>query len=126
MMTKFNNAERGMGNLRKRNRLRAAIPNSKTGMAIGFTSIAAPIIGYIVNDLRKPDSLIRALIGKVTKTFLERKTGKTEMIDITDKVAIIEVDKRKKVNNRKKLKACFPDPGVCVMSIGEARGRLAL
>jgi len=62
----------------------------KTGKAIGFTSIAAPIIGYVVNDLKKPDSIVRGLIGGVVRKLLPAKSGKVEVIDITDKVEILE------------------------------------
>ncbi|TET94500.1 MAG: hypothetical protein E3J26_04455 [Candidatus Zixiibacteriota bacterium] len=62
----------------------------KTGKAIGFTSIAAPIIGYVVNDLKKPDSIVRGLIGGVVRKLLPAKSGKVEVIGITDKVEIIE------------------------------------
>ena len=81
---------KGVGNPgRRRARLRGMFAG-KTGRTIGFTSIAAPVIGYVVNDLRKPDSIIRGLIGGVVRKLLPEKSGRAEVIDITDKVEIIE------------------------------------
>jgi len=68
----------------------------KTGKAIGFTSIAAPIIGYIVNDLKKPNSLVRGLIGSVARKLLPAKSEQAKVIDITDDVEILEDDSDKK------------------------------
>jgi len=79
----------GPGGRRQRKRLRGMF-TGKTGKAIGFTSIAAPIIGYVVNDLKKPDSIVRGLIGGVVRKLLPAKSGKVEVIGITDKVEIIE------------------------------------
>ncbi|MCK4655423.1 MAG: hypothetical protein KAT85_00275 [candidate division Zixibacteria bacterium] len=89
MSIKPDNAENPTGSRRQRRRLRGMF-TGKTGKAIGFTSIAAPIIGYVVKDIRRPDSLIRSLIGNVARTLLGEKTQKTEAIDITDKVEVIE------------------------------------
>ena len=89
MSTKPDNAANPTGSRRQRRRLRGMF-TGKTGKAISFTSIAAPIIGYLVNDLRKPDSLIRGILGNVARTLLGGKAKKTEAIDITDKVEVIE------------------------------------
>jgi hypothetical protein len=55
---------------------------------IGLTSIAAPVVGLIVRDLRRPDSLIRRLIGGAATKLLERRAVKGEPTDITDKVEV--------------------------------------
>lgn len=89
MSTKLDDAGRRIGGQRQRKRLRGMF-TGKTGRAIGVSSIAAPIIGYIVNDLKKPDSIIRGLVGGVVRKFLPAKSGKIEAIDITDKVEILE------------------------------------
>jgi len=70
--------------------------SSKTGKTIGFTSIAAPIIGYVVNDLKKPDSLVRSLLSGAVRKLLPAKTEIVEAVDITDEVEIIENHKEKK------------------------------
>ena len=77
------------GRPRERRRLRGRF-SGKTGKAIGITSIAAPLLGLVVNDLKKPDSIVRGLIGGVVRKLLPAKSGKVEVIDITDKVEIIE------------------------------------
>jgi len=77
------------GGRRQRSRLRGVL-SGKTGKTIGFTSIAAPIIGYVMNDLKKPDSVVRSLITGVVRKLLPAKTEKVEAIDVTDRVEIIE------------------------------------
>ena len=89
MMTRTDQAETGGSGRRQRNRLRGMF-TGKTGKTIGFTSIAAPIIGYVVNDLKKPDSIVRRLIGGAVRKLLPDKTDKAEVIDITNDVEIIE------------------------------------
>jgi len=86
---------KGVGVRRARTRLRGMF-SGKRGKAIGFTSVAAPIIGYVVNDLRKPNSIVRELIGGVIRKLLPPKSEKFEVIDITDKVEILEDDSDRK------------------------------
>ncbi|MEW5994719.1 MAG: hypothetical protein AB1744_10010 [Candidatus Zixiibacteriota bacterium] len=73
---------------RKRKRLRGAL-SGKSGKAIGLTSLAAPLVGFIVNDLKKPDSVIRAFLKTTTRKLLERPTKKVEAIDISNKVDVL-------------------------------------
>ncbi|MEA2031610.1 MAG: hypothetical protein U9N55_08485 [candidate division Zixibacteria bacterium] len=87
--SKSDNVGTDSGNRRERKRLRGMF-SSKTGKTIGFTSIAAPIIGYVVKDLKKPDSIIRGLIGGISRKLIQAKSNKAEEIDATDKVEIIE------------------------------------
>ena len=47
------------------------------------------ILKSIINDLRKPNSMVRQLIGKAVNKLLESKNKKVEAIDITDKVEIL-------------------------------------
>lgn len=79
----------GSGNRRQRKRLRGLL-SGRTGKAIGITSLAAPVIGFVINDLKKPDSVVRGLIGGVVRKLLPAKWEKVEAIDVTDKVEIIE------------------------------------
>ena len=83
------------GGSRQRRRLRGML-SSKTGKTIGFTSIAAPIIGYVVNDLKKPDSIIRNLISGAVSKLLPDRSKRVEIIDITDKVEVIENENDRK------------------------------
>jgi hypothetical protein len=64
--------------------------SGKTGRTIGISSIAAPIIGYVINDLKKPDSVVRGLIGGVVRRLLPGKTERVEAIDITEDAEIID------------------------------------
>ncbi len=89
MSTKLDDTGRCIVGRRQRRRLRGMFA-SKTGKTIGYTSIAAPIVGYIVNDLKKPDSIIRGLAGGVVSKLLPVKSRKVEAIDITDKIEILE------------------------------------
>ncbi len=86
--------DKRVGAGRARTRMRGMF-SGKRGKAIGFTSIAAPIIGYVVNDLRKPDSIVRELIGGVVRKLLPPRSEKLEAIDITDKVEILEINSDK-------------------------------
>ncbi len=72
---------------------------SRTGKAVGYTSIAAPVIGFIINDLRKPNSIVRQLIGKAVNKLLESKSKKIEAIDITDKVEILDENNHDRLTN---------------------------
>jgi hypothetical protein len=77
------------GGRRSRLRLRGMM-STKTGKAAGAASIVAPIVGFIVNDIKKPNSIIKALANKTVSYLLMRRPKQVEAIDITDKVEIIE------------------------------------
>lgn len=79
----------GAGNRRQRKRLRGML-SGKTGKTIGFTSLAVPVIGFVLNDLKKPDSVVRGLIGVVVRKLLPAKLKKVEAIDVTDEIEILE------------------------------------
>jgi len=64
--------------------------STKTGKTIGIASLAAPIVGYIINDIQKPNSMIRNLVGKTINRLLESKSEKAEAIDITHEVEVID------------------------------------
>ncbi len=74
---------------RVRRRMRGMM-SSKTGKTVGIASLAAPILGYIISDLQKPNSTIRTLIGKTVNKLLESRIQKSEAIDITHEVEIID------------------------------------
>ena len=77
-------SEKKSGSKRRvRQRLRG-----KTGAAIGIASLAAPIAGFVVNDLKKPDSIIRNLARIAAARFLPTRKDKPEVIDITDRVEV--------------------------------------
>jgi hypothetical protein len=94
---KTNNKINGDRGIRHRFR---GFRESKTGKVAGYTSLAAPVVGFIINDLRKPDSLIRQLIGKTLNRLLDNKYKKVEAIDITDKVEVLsDTDNNKLTGN---------------------------
>ena len=95
MPTRNDSAQTGSSGRGQRRRLRGMM-SGKTGKAIGFTSITAPLLGYVVNDLRKPNSIVRGLIGGVIGKLIPSKSKKIEAIDITDEVEIIENDRDRK------------------------------
>jgi hypothetical protein len=83
-----NDAGLGGGGRRFRSRVRGCL-SGKKGKTAGIAAIVAPVVGYVVNDLRKPDSLIRGLIGKTTQKLLAVRTKEKKAIDITDKVEVV-------------------------------------
>jgi len=82
------------GDERRIRRRFRGLMGSKTGKAVGYSSLAAPVIGYIVNDLRKPNSTIRQLFGKAVNMIMESKNKQVEAIDITDQVEISDTEKK--------------------------------
>jgi len=100
MPKKFDDTGPGGGGRRQRGRMRGMF-TGKTGKAAGFASIVGPIIGYVVHDLKKPDSIIRGLIGRTVNKLLPVRAQKVEAIDITDEVEILEDNSDKK--NKDKL-----------------------
>ena len=100
MPKKFDETSAGVGGRKQRSRMRGMF-TGKTGKAVGFTSIVGPIIGYVVHDLKKPDSIIRGLIGITVNKLLPARVQKVETIDITDEVEILEDNSDKK--NKDKL-----------------------
>lgn len=83
-----NHAGEGGGGQRFRNRVRGCL-SGKKGKTAGIAAVVAPVVGYVVNDLRKPDSLIRGLIGKTVQKLLAARTKEKKAIDITSKVEVV-------------------------------------
>ena len=86
------------GDRRNRRRIRGMM-ESRTGKVVGITSIAAPVIGYIINDLRRPNSFVRQLLCKVVTRLLQSKNREVEAIDITDEVEILNENNHNKLIN---------------------------
>lgn len=79
----------GGGGRRMRKRLGRCF-SGKQGKTIGIASIAAPVAGFIVNDLRKPNSIIRNLLAITAAKLLPARFERRKALDISDKVEIIE------------------------------------
>jgi hypothetical protein len=52
---------------------------SRTGKTIGLVSFIAPLAGYVVRDLRKPNSLIRNLLVYSAQKFLRPGRNRFEI-----------------------------------------------
>ncbi len=83
------------GGRRNRQRLRGLM-STRAGKTAGVASIVAPVVGFIVNDLKRPNSVIKALTSKVIYHLLPQRRERVEAIDITDEVEIIEDKKEQK------------------------------
>ena len=79
---------------RIRQRIRGTF-SGKTGKAVGIGSLAAPVLSWIVYDLRKPDSVIRTVLSHTIKRLLETPAKTQKALDITSQVEVIE-DKQNK------------------------------
>lgn len=82
------------GGRRFRARLRGAM-STRSGKAIGLASVAslaAPVVGFIVRDLGKPDSVLRALTQRAVAGLLAGRTRPRQEVDITDKVGVTQKD----------------------------------
>jgi hypothetical protein len=81
------------GKRRQRQRIRGQF-STGTRRTIGLTSLAAPVIGYVVNDLRKPDSVVRRLMGQMIRRLAPPEPQPREILDITDEAEIVESRQR--------------------------------
>lgn len=63
--------------------------SGKKGKAVGITAVLTPIVGYVVNDLRRPDSFLRTLLKSTVQKLISSKAKETKAIDITDKVEVV-------------------------------------
>ena len=74
---------------RRRRRWRDSLRENK-GKTISIISLAAPIVGFIVSDLKRPNSLVRYLARIAAAKLLPVRAEKRELVDITDQVEVIE------------------------------------
>jgi hypothetical protein len=56
---------------------------------LGISSLAAPIAGYIVNDLRKPDSIIRSLVAAAVSRVRLSSIAVKKELNIGDRAEIV-------------------------------------
>jgi len=76
-----------------RRRMRACT-SSRTGRAVGISSLAVPLAGFILNDLRKPDSIVLGLLGSIAKQVRLLSMRSRPELDIRDRVDVIEHDEK--------------------------------
>ena len=89
MPREFKNEKMDTTGGRVRRRLHGMM-TSKTGKTAGVASLVVPLLGLIMKDLQKPNSVIRSLVGRGIDRLLESRRRKIEAIDITDEVEIID------------------------------------
>ena len=92
MTNKNHDVEQEGRGVRMRRRVRGFF-STKQGKAVGFASIAAPIIGLIANDLRKADGVIRGIIAPSVSRLLSAKFIGGKKLDISDKAEVVDHDK---------------------------------
>jgi hypothetical protein len=86
------NREDGDGRRQRwRNRLRSCY-KSKTGKTVGIATVVAPLAGFLVNDLRKPDSVVRSAISAAAKKLALSGSKARKKLDISDKAEVVELD----------------------------------
>ena len=83
----------GSESRQRRRRMRGYL-GTREGKAVGFASIAAPIIGFVVNDLRKQDSIVRRLATTAVNRLLEHRPAENKAVDITDRVKVTTIDEK--------------------------------
>ena len=77
------------GGRRQRSRLRGAL-TGKRGRQVGFASLMAPLAGYVIQDLRKPNSAIRALTQRTGAWLIEKIASHRRRIDYAEPVEIVD------------------------------------
>jgi hypothetical protein len=70
-------------------RLRGAF-SGKRGRRLGLASAILPLTGYVIQDLRKPDSIIRALTQRAGAYLTERIATRRKQISSSGRVEILE------------------------------------
>ena len=73
---------------------------TKGGKAVGIVSIAAPVIGFLVKDIQRPDGLVRSVALPFLSKLIAPKPKEYEAIDITDEVEILEADDKKPIDKK--------------------------
>jgi hypothetical protein len=80
------------GRRRRRRGFGGWLCESKTGRAVGATTFLTPLVGYIIHDLQKPDSLIRQLSKAAVTGFVALRRQPREQIDISDKAEVQHIE----------------------------------
>ena len=74
---------------RQRLRLRGAF-TGKRGKRLGLASAIIPLTGYVIQDLRKPDSLIKALTQRARAYLSERMADRRKRIDDVGRAEVLD------------------------------------
>ena len=74
---------------RRRVRLRGAF-KGKRGKRLGLASAVVPLAGYLIQDLRKPDSVVKAIATRARDYLTERMAERRKRIDQKAQVEILD------------------------------------
>ena len=74
---------------RRRIRLRGAF-KGKRGKRLGLASAVVPLAGYLIQDLRKPDSVVRAIVMRARAYLTDRMAERRKRIDRRAQVEILD------------------------------------
>ena len=91
-MTQYSGQFSKEGRRRRWRKRAASCFSGSRGRTIGLSSLAAPIAGFIVSDLRKPDSIIRRLVGAAVAGIRLSSKKRTKKLDIGDQAEVIVHD----------------------------------
>jgi len=73
----------------QRSRLRGVL-TGKRGRQVGLASLMAPLAGYVIRDLRKPDSVIRVLTQRTSAWLTATIASHRKRIDYAEPVEIVD------------------------------------
>lgn len=73
----------------RRVRLRGAL-SGKRGKRLGLASTIIPVAGYVIQDLRKPDSVIKAVTQRVRTYLADRIADRRKRISSSGRVEILD------------------------------------
>jgi hypothetical protein len=59
---------------------------------VGLISFLAPLTGYVVRDLCKPDGVIKTIAQRACTYLSERKTAQRRRIDPAGRVEVLQTD----------------------------------
>jgi len=80
------------------NRTGKGIMRGRGGKLAGFSAIVVPIAGFIINDLKKPDGIIKGLFSAFRDGYRDARSARDAQyessgaVDITDQVEIVDID----------------------------------
>ena len=73
----------------RRFRLRGPF-SGKRGRQAGLASLIIPLAGYVIQDLRKPNSTVKALAQRAYAYLTQAKADRRKAIDPAGRVEVIE------------------------------------
>lgn len=68
--------------------------DTRTGRAVGASSVLVPLVSYVVYDLQQPDSTVKRLVSAAAGKLLTWRESRHRLTDITDKVEVVAESER--------------------------------